>query len=52
MRTLLQNPDPLKRRFAAVALARSRNRAAFLAMADEITDPAIQSFIRSPALRR
>ncbi len=51
MRTLLQDPDPLQRRFAAVALARSRNRAALVAMEDEITDPAIQSFIRSPALR-
>jgi hypothetical protein len=52
MRTLLQDPDPLQRRFAAVALARSRNRAALLAMADEITDPAIQTFIRSQALRQ
>jgi hypothetical protein len=51
MRTLLRDPDPLQRRFAAVALARSRNRAAFLAMADEITDPPIKMFIRSQAPR-
>jgi hypothetical protein len=50
MRTLLRDPDPLQRRFAAVALARSRNRAALLAMADEITDPPITTFIRSQAL--
>jgi hypothetical protein len=50
MRTLLRDPDPLQRRFAAVALARSRNRAALLALADEITDPFIQDFVRTLTL--
>ncbi|HEV2238011.1 MAG TPA: hypothetical protein VGR57_15225 [Ktedonobacterales bacterium] len=51
MRTLLRDPDPLQRRFAAVALARSRNRAALLALADEISDPLIQDFVRTLTLR-
>ena len=51
MRTLLSDPDPLQRRFAAVALARSRNRAALLAMADEITDPLIQEYVQTLSLR-